>query len=470
MSKMTECFIDDVCSFIKAKAVHKEIREEISLHIEELKESYMEKGYSEEEAERKAVADMGKAEDIGERLNKQHKPQTEWSLIFLSAIISIFGILGMYVSSNFGNQPISFGRHIFHIVLGFATLISVYFIDYGKLKKHPSVLFGVGMFLMIMCKFFGTQYNGVQGWISIGNIAISINSIIGILFVVAFCGFLEKFQNEGFAGIFKIIVIGFSSMFIFVLQPSMSMVFILLVAYAVVLLRAVSLNHFGGNKKIQMISLISFGAISAILSVLFLIIQSPNRIQRLLVFWGNGVSDPLGDGWIYTIGHKLLNAANFIGKASPLSEGNIDYVMPAITTDFALINIIYNFGWLVGIALLITIAVFVFRMFRTSSKVKNSFGFYIALVSCVMLTIQFVISALMNLGLCPHMDVSLPFISYGGTNYITNMIYVGLILSVWRKNNILPQTYRKVNRKEKMITFADNKLIIDFGVNKTKDV
>ena len=468
MSKMTESFINDICSFIKYKAAHKEIREELSLHIEELKESYIEKGASEEEAERKAIANMGKAEDIGEKLNKQHKPQTEWSLIFLTAVISIFGILVMYVSSNFENHPISFGRHILHIVLGFATLIGVYFLDYIKLKKHPVILLSLGIFLMIICGFFGTQYNGVRSWIRIGNIAISINSIVGILFVVAFCGFLEKFQNEGFIGIFKMIIIGISSMFLFVLQPSMSMVFILLVAYAIVLLRAISLNHFGGNKKIQMVSLLSFGGISAILSLLFVIIQSPNRIQRLLMFLDNGASDPLGGGWIYAMGHKLLNAANLIGKASPLSEGNIDWVMPSITTDFALINIIYNFGWLVGIALLITIAVFILRMFTTSNKVKNSFGFYIALISCVMLTLQFLISTFMNLGLCPYLDVSLPFISYGGTNYITNMIYVGLILSVWRKNNILPRTYRNVNRKEKMITFADNKLIIDFGVNKTK--
>jgi len=49
------------------------------------------------------------------------------------------------------------------------------------------------------------------------------------------------------------------------------------------------------------------------------------------------------------------------------------------------------------------------------------------------------------------------------------MIYVGLILSVWRKNNILPRTQRNIDTKEKMITFVDNKLIIDFGANKSKN-
>ena len=109
------------------------------------------------------------------------------------------------------------------------------------------------------------------------------------------------------------------------------------------------------------------------------------------------------------------------------------------------------------------------KMFITSNKIKNSFGFYLSLVSCVMLTVQFVINVLINFGLCPYIDVSLPFISYGGTNYLTNMIYVGLILSVWRKNNILPRTQRNFSTKEKMIMFVDNKLIIDFGLNKSKN-
>lgn len=469
MSKMTDCFINDICSYIKYKEVHKEVREEISLHIEELKEFYIEKGFSEEEAEAKAITNMGKAEDIGEKLNKQHKPQTEWSLIILTAIISVFGIMIMYVSSNFDNQPIPFGRHIFHIVLGFAALVTVYFTDYVKFKKHPVVLFAVAGILLVLCGCFGNEYNGIRSWIRIGNVSISINSIAGILFVISFCGFLEKCQNDGFIGIFIMIIIGLSSMLFFALQPSMSMVFMLFIAYAVVLLRAISLNHFGGNKKIQIISVLSLGGISVIFGLLFSLVQNPYRIQKLLMFLNNGAADPLGGGWIYSMGHKLLKASVFIGKASPVTEGNIDWVMPSITTDFALINIIYNFGWLVGIVLLVTIAIFIVRMIITSNRVRNSFGFYVALVCCVMLSIQFVLSSLMNLGLCPYLDVSLPFISYGGTNYLTNMIYVGLILSVWRKNNILPRTQKNIGSKEKMITFIDHKLIIDFGVNKEKN-
>ena len=89
MSRVIDSFINDVCSYIKYKGVHKEVKDELSLHIDELKDSYTSKGLSEEDAEKKAIADMGNAAEIGEKLNKQHKPQTEWSLIILTAIISM---------------------------------------------------------------------------------------------------------------------------------------------------------------------------------------------------------------------------------------------------------------------------------------------------------------------------------------------------------------------------------------------
>lgn len=470
MSKILDSFLCDVCSHIKYKGIHNEVKEELSQHIEELTDSYISKGLSKNEAVIKAVSDMGSASEIGQKLNKQHKPQTEWSLIFLTALVSMFGILVMYVSSSFENHPVSFAKHIVHVVLGAGVLIGMYFLDYTKLKKYPGIIFSSGILLLLFCSVYGLAYNGVRSWIRIGSVAISVNAVAGILFVTSFCGFLEKYQGQGFIGIAKMVLWGLASTLLFVMQPSMSMVLILFVAYAVVLLRAISLNHFAGNKKIQMISMLSIGGISALLAFVFVLIQSPHRIDRMLMFWNNGASDPSGGGWIYAMADKLLKASNLIGKATPLSEGSIDWVMPEITTDFALLNLINNFGWVAGIALLLVITVFIVRMFITSGKTKNSFGFYLSLISCVVLTAQFVINVLMNIGLCPYIAVSLPFISYGGTNYVSNMIYVGLILSVWRKNNVLPKTHRNISAREKIISFVDNKLIIDFNNIKTKNV
>jgi len=322
-------------------------------------------------------------------------------------------------------------------------------------------LYFASVFLLLFCMIFGTKVAG--RWIVIGGLSISVNAVAGILFVTAFCGFLEKYQGEGCLGIIKLMLWGIGSVVLFAMQPSMSMVFALFVAYAVLIIRAISLTHFNGNKKVQMLSVLSLGGILTLMALLALL-STPSRLQKLLSFWNKGVNDPTGMGWIFVMADKVLKSSNLLGKGTPLLEGRIDWVMPEITTDFVLLNLINNFGWLVGGVLVICIIAFIVKMFVTANKVKNSFGFYLSLAACVMLTVQFVINVLMNFGLCPYMDMSLPFISYGGTNYLTNIMYVGLILSVWRKNNLLPKAQRNV--KEKWITFVDNKLIIDFGINK----
>jgi len=51
--------------------------------------------------------------------------------------------------------------------------------------------------------------------------------------------------------------------------------------------------------------------------------------------------------------------------------------------------------------------------------------------------VQFILHILMILGLIPVMGVSLPFISYGGSQSIMNMVMVGLILSIYRRRNIV---------------------------------
>ncbi len=467
MSNRIDEFVNDVCSYIKCKDVHSDVKEELSLHIDELKDNYVYGGLSDFEAEQKAICDMGSAAEIGEKLNKQHKPQIEWNLIILTAIISVFGVLVMFVSSKFDNQPISFSKYVLYVVFGVAVLVGLYFVDYVKLKKHPVVLYFIALFIIVLCEFFGTDYAGVNRFFVVGGFTVSVNSVAAILFVISFCGFLDKYRGEGFIGIVKLIVWGIGSMITFIMQPSMSMMFILFSVYAVLIIRGISLNHFDGNKRIQMISVLSLGAMS-LLTALTVLLSSPNRLERLISFWNNGANDPQGSGWIFVMADKVLKSSNLFGKGTPIAEGTVDYVMPEITTDFVLINLINNFGWIVGIVLILVIAMFIARMFVTSNKIKNSFGFYLSLASCVMLTVQFVISILMNLGLCPYVDISLPFVSYGGTNYLINMMYVGLILSVWRKNNILNGSQRNFGIKEKMITFSDNKLIIDFGVANSK--
>ena len=70
-------FINKVCQEIKYEPVRKGISEELTSHIQDIKEEYINKGIQEKEAEEKAVAQMGIAEDIGRNCLCQKYPDNE---------------------------------------------------------------------------------------------------------------------------------------------------------------------------------------------------------------------------------------------------------------------------------------------------------------------------------------------------------------------------------------------------------
>lgn len=93
-------YMDLVCSQIKFKEIHKNIREELVDHLSNLVEENMEKGLSLEEAINMGIKQMGDPYVLGQDLNKIHKPKPEWSILALTFIFTLIGILAIYILSS----------------------------------------------------------------------------------------------------------------------------------------------------------------------------------------------------------------------------------------------------------------------------------------------------------------------------------------------------------------------------------
>ncbi|MGL5084644.1 MAG: permease prefix domain 1-containing protein, partial [Clostridium sp.] len=96
-SKMVDDYINNVCGLIKNKKVHKNIKEELIDHIEEIVEDSIESGKSEEEAINYALEQMGAFDVVGSSLNKVHKAAPDWILIVMTSIFISLGVLILVV-------------------------------------------------------------------------------------------------------------------------------------------------------------------------------------------------------------------------------------------------------------------------------------------------------------------------------------------------------------------------------------
>ncbi|AOT69277.1 FtsW/RodA/SpoVE family cell cycle protein [Geosporobacter ferrireducens] len=459
MNKKIEAFLDEVCIHIDYKAVHKDLREELGEHINDLKEENIANGYDEEKALDLAISAMGNTEEIGIKLNRQHKPQTEWSLLILTAIITIIGGIVMFSSSKFvDGRAIDFSRYIVFSAMGISTMTALYYFDYTKFKNISMPIYISGILLILVTMLIGIQVNGVKRWLVIGNFSISSPEFASVLFLIAFAGFLEKYRGKGAISIIKLIIQGAFSVFLLILMPSAATAFVLAVAYAVVLITAIMRNHFSKNKKSQFMAVFAGGAVPVILFI-YSVITNPYKLKRLTV-----KADLSGAGYPQYMANTWLSISSWFGKTEATYNGySLDMSLPNATGEYILVNVIATLGWAVGIVLVLLIGIFIVRMFMTTSKIKNRYGFYLSMSACTILSAQFLISILINFNLFPLASVNMPFVSYAGTGYVINMALVGIILSVWRRNNLISYKENVLNKpfKKDIVSFSDGKLIID---------
>ena len=147
-----EVYMELVCSQIKFKDIHENIKEELVDHINNIVEENMEKGISLEESIDKAIKQMGDPYILGKELNKVHKPKPEWSILALTLVFTLIGIVALYVMSLQGlwtdwrikgmikNSSIMF-------VSGIAIIAGLYFFDYRRFKPFSKYLY-IGISLL----------------------------------------------------------------------------------------------------------------------------------------------------------------------------------------------------------------------------------------------------------------------------------------------------------------------------------
>lgn len=90
MNKKGERFVSEVTNHIKSKEAKSFVATELDFHLKQAKNTWIEKGLSEEVAENKAVEQMGSPIKLGQELNKLHKPKVDWFLFIL--LVAAMGV------------------------------------------------------------------------------------------------------------------------------------------------------------------------------------------------------------------------------------------------------------------------------------------------------------------------------------------------------------------------------------------
>jgi cell division protein FtsW len=178
-------------------------------------------------------------------------------------------------------------------------------------------------------------------------------------------------------------------------------------------------------------------ALAALPFLLYVATRAKYRQGRLLTFL-NPWSDPGNAGFQIIQSFLAFGSGNVFGVGLGMGKQKLFY-LPEVHTDFIFSVIGEELG-LLGVAVVVGLfAVLILRSFRACFRAPDLFGTYLALGITCLLAIQTLLNMGVVLGLLPTKGSTLPFISYGGTSLLVNLLAVGILL------NISSQGIRKRN-------------------------
>jgi len=319
-------------------------------------------------------------------------------------------------------------------MFGYITfLIPVYF-----WQKMAPFLFIIGIILLILVFFIGIEINGSQRWIPLVVVNFQPSELVKLFTVMYASDYVLRKSKQmrtivkGFLPMLGVIVL---TGILLIRQPDFG-------ALAVITMIAMGILFLGGLSYKIFMGLV----ISTPISIYFLIKSSPYKLKRI-EGWLDPWSDPFGQ-----TGYQLTNAlmafgrGEFFGVGLGGSVAKLGY-LPEAHTDFLLAILGEEFG-LFGVAIVIGLFAYlvlkIFGIAKESIQNKKHFSALMAQGIAIWFAVQGLINMGVNLGAVPTKGLTLPFMSYGGTGILVNMVALAIILRIDHdnRNNMRGQYYK----------------------------
>ncbi|MBX4151320.1 FtsW/RodA/SpoVE family cell cycle protein [Paenibacillus lautus] len=415
-------FLDRVCKQVRTRQMHPEIREELLGHIEDRAELLMLEGHPEEFAVQEAVKQMGDPGDIGKSLHLAHRPQLDWKLLVMLALFLIIGLVGM-LSVYYADERYSVSlveRKLFYFGIGVLFLIGFYFLDYRKLKKYSAPVFFLIVILMAVSLVYGQLHDVRTDYINIGPIGVNIITFSLIPLLLALAGMKPVSQWGRWETVLNILYRGVLPVVLYSMSSSIIYTYIYVIGFLVLTWRT--------RKSMKQFAVISTLPLLGLAAFLF------TRVDHLLFRWREFMNPSAKEMWYMGNNSDAVQAAGWLGQGFGQATPKIPYVL----YDNVFPYLIYCFGWLLGIVVGVLILLFLVRIWNVSTVHKDPYAKLIAVLLIVVFGFRLLWPLLMGLGILPRVTLDPPFFSYSGMNQILDMAAVGLLLSIYRRKNMIP--------------------------------
>jgi rod shape determining protein RodA len=352
----------------------------------------------------------------------------DWVTLSIVILISLIGIMTIYSAT----RPLAAEEHAgFYIkqttwlILGIIALFLTTSFDYIWLSRFSLHLYVTGIVLLIAVFVFGKTGMGAQRWVSLGPVSFQPSEFFKLIYIIMLSQHLSTMKSPiSTTSLFQIF---FSITFIpFILlfkQPDLGTSLIIIAIFISLILTK------GLQKKVAILFVIISLISLPFLGNIFWGGLKDYQKSRIVAFIEPEV-DPTGIGYHLNQSKITVGSGGFLGKGYMHGTQGPFRFLPEKHTDFIFAVFAEEWGFLGSLLLLFFYLIIIMRGLDIAKKAKDDFGRFLALGITYMFSIYFFINVGMTLGLMPVVGIPLPFMSYGGTALLSNLLAIGVLINI----------------------------------------
>jgi len=362
------------------------------------------------------------------RIDRRLIKNFDWITLALILLIALIGVMTIYSATRplgEGGQPRFYIKQILCLIIGIIALLGVISFDYVWLGRFSLFLYITGVILLVAVLLFGKTGLGAQRWLSLGPLSFQPSEFFKLSYIIMLSYHLSTMQRTlnipALLRIFFMIVL--LPFIILVKQPDLGMALVIFILFVLL-----SLGKGLQKKAVILFLVISLISLPFLGNIVWEGLRDYQK-SRLVAFLEPGV-DPAGIGYQISQSKIAVGSGKVLGKGYLKGTQGPFRFLPEKHTDFIFSVFAEEWGFFGSLVLASLYLLIILRGLDTARNARDEFGRLLALGVIFMFSTYFFINVGMTMGIMPVVGIPLPFMSYGGTALLSNMVAAGILMNI----------------------------------------
>jgi cell division protein FtsW len=354
----------------------------------------------------------------------------KWLLLAVVALLAlgvtmVLSTSYLYSQERFADGTYFFRKQLIAISAGLVALVVCSIVPSTIYRRLSYPLLGLTLLVLVLVLIpgIGVTRGGARRWLMLPGFAFQPAEMAKLALVLYLAHSMARKADKikTFSlGVLPHLIVGAVFLAALLLEPDFGTALILgVLLYLMLFVGGARLPHILAT------------ALMALPLLVYLMLTAEYRLRRLMAFmdpWREASSS----GFQVVQSLIAFGSGQLWGRGLGESRQKLFY-LPEAHTDFVFSVLGEELGLLGALAVLVLFGIITVRGLRLTSRIEEPFEQYLAFGLTVLLGLQALIHMGVVMGLMPTKGLVLPFISYGGSAMVINLMEAGMLLGLSRR-------------------------------------